>query len=377
MKILMLTSEFAPFRGGIGTYALELARAATALGHDVTVAAPSYNAEQGADDARLPFRVRRFPGGVNRAKDILAKIRWTIALSRRESFDVVHAIDWPFFIPLAMSGYRRTARCLLTFHGTEINMMKRPSRRIILPAIRFWNGWATCIANSRFTGTHLLQSFPALSPDRVRSIPLGVRQPDDVAVIERIPARTALGIDDDDVMMVSLGRVVRRKGLHVTLAALDLLDPALKSRLVWYVVGPENDGDYARGIKDGAAAFGLRAVFTGGIPANDVERALSAADLFCLPAIWGGDGEFEGFGLVYLEAALRGVPSIGTALGGIPDAVIDGVTGKLVTPDDPGALADAIKSLALDSDLRRVMATQARDHARRQTWEKVAEETYR
>jgi endo-1,4-beta-xylanase/phosphatidylinositol alpha-1,6-mannosyltransferase len=121
----------------------------------------------------------------------------------------------------------------------------------------------------------------------------------------------------------------------------------------------------------------MRTVFTGGVPADDVEAILSAADIFCLPAIWGRNGEFEGFGLVYVEAGLRVVPSIGTQLGGIPDAVIDGTSGLLVPPGDADALAEAITKMVGDPALRKRLAEGALAHARASTWTRVAEETYR
>lgn len=376
MKLLLLTSEFSPFRGGIATYTLELAHAAAALGHDVTVAAPDYHADQSKDDAALPFKVIRFPGGPNTARAIAGKAAWTIKHARRHRYDVVHAVDWPFFLPLALSRYRASARCLLTFHGTEINMMRRRSRTIILGLTRFWNGWATCIANSHYTAEHLLKTFAELDPAKVRAIPLGVRAPDDVAPIDRAPARAALALADDDFLMVTLGRVVERKGHHVAAKALELLPPDVQDRLIWYVVGPENDPEYALRIKALTAGSSVRCVFTGGVPAAEVETILSAADLFCLPAVWGRQGEFEGFGLVYLEAGLRGVPSIGTMVGGIPDAVLDGVTGLLIPPDDAAQLAEAITKVKRDPGLRRKLADQALEHARSSTWGKVAEDTY-
>ncbi|WP_419827850.1 glycosyltransferase family 4 protein [Sphingomonas sp.] len=375
MKILMLTSEFPPFRGGISTYARELAEAAAGRGHEVTVAAPAYGGDRTGEDGALPFRVLRFPGGANTPRAILDKIRWTRRLARRERFDVVHAIDWPFFLPLALSRYRRKARALLTFHGTEVNMMRRRSRAVLLKAVRFWSGWATSVTNSRFTAEHLLRTFPELDAATVRAVPLGVRPPEGAAP-DRESARAALGVGADDVLMMTLGRVVERKGHHVLADALRLLPQEVKARLVWHVVGPENDAAYAARIKAAAAETGVRATFAGGLPGPEVERVFAAADLFCLPAVWGRNGEFEGFGLVYVEAGLRGVPAIGTRLGGIPDAVVDGETGLLVPTDDTAALADAIARFVEQPELRRRMGAAARRYAEGMTWARVAELTY-
>lgn len=376
MKLLILAGEFPPFRGGIATYAREIAEAAADLGHDVTVAAPSYFKDNEEADRTYPFRILRFRGGENTASGIVDKAMWTIKLAASEHFDVVHAADWPFFLPVAVSGFRRRARCLITFHGTEINQMHRRSRRIALALVRFWSGWALSIANSRYTADRLRRVFPEQRADRLRAVPLGVRPPRRLAMIKRSVARADIGLVDGDFVLLSLGRVVPRKGHHVTVAAIGNLPEAMRRQIVWYVVGPEIDQDYAARIKSEAAARGVRAIFAGGLPEDALERAFAAADLLCVPSVWGINGEFEGFGLVYIEAGLRGLPSVATTVGGIPDAVIDGETGILVAPDDPVALAHALARLWEDSALRAKMGAAAMDHACAATWTRVAASTY-
>lgn len=377
MKILMLTSEFPPFRGGIATYAAELAGAAAALGHEVTLAAPDYGADQSAEDAARCYRVVRFPGGPNTARAILDKIRWTRRTFRQGDYDIVHAIDWPFFLPLALSRFRGRARCILTFHGTEINMMARPSRRPLLSLLRFWNGWAEYVANSRFTGEHLFRLFPeARARGRLRAVPLGVKLPAGVQTPQRQAARREAELAQDDIGLLTVGRLVERKGHHLLVEAWKRLPDSLRARIVWHVVGPDIDPDYAARVKQAAQEAGMRARFTGPISAERLEGLFAASDLFCLPSIWAADGQFEGFGLVFLEAGLRGVPAVGTLSGGIPDAVIDGQTGLLVPESDVAALATALQRLCEDDALRARLAAQAKAYAENCTWEYVAAQTY-
>lgn len=376
MKIMLLTSEFPPFRGGVATYALEMARAATMLGYRVTVVAPDYGEDLSIADSALPFVVRRFRGGPNSPRALLSKV-WLVArLSLTERPDVVHAVDWPFFLPLALSRFRRTARCVLTFHGTEINMMKRPSRSLLLWATRFWNGWALAVANSRYTAQHLLRTFQVLSPDAVRAISLGVRTDGEIIQHDYTAARKLLSLNKNDFLILTLGRVVSRKGHHVIAEALGIVTSSIRESCIWYVVGPPIDPQYFAQVKATADATGVRAIFTGSLAADQLEQVMAAADLLCVPSVWGSRGEFEGFGLVYLEAGLYGVPSLATPVGGIPDAVIDGETGLLVPPEDPLALATALERLHADSGLRTRLAAGARAHAQSSSWEKVARQTY-
>src|SRR5512135_2474530 len=110
MKILLLTSEFWPVNGGIATYARETALAATRLGAKVTVVAPDYGIATHAEDRRLPYAVRRFSGGPHSRRDVPAKIALVRRILSDQEQDIVHAADWPFFIPLALARRLTDAR---------------------------------------------------------------------------------------------------------------------------------------------------------------------------------------------------------------------------------------------------------------------------
>src|SRR5262245_23477407 len=120
MNILMLTSEFLPATGGIGTYAREMASAASALGARVTVLAPDYARTEASDDRKFSFRTHRFPGGLHSARDLPAKIMLARSAVNAQDYDILHAADWPFFIPVALSRRRTAARVIMTLHGSEI-----------------------------------------------------------------------------------------------------------------------------------------------------------------------------------------------------------------------------------------------------------------
>src|SRR5262245_42833028 len=108
-NILLLTSEFAPAMGGIGTYAREIAAAASRLGAEVTVMAPDYGQQTDDDDRSLPFEVVRFRGGLHSMRDLPRKIMLARRGVRARRYDVIHAADWPFFIPVALSRRRTPA----------------------------------------------------------------------------------------------------------------------------------------------------------------------------------------------------------------------------------------------------------------------------
>ncbi|WP_022676940.1 glycosyltransferase family 4 protein [Novosphingobium sp. B-7] len=377
-RIALLTSEFAPFHGGIGAYARELAVASAESGHTVTVLAPDYGRDCTAIDEALPFTVRRFASGTPTMRGLPRRILETWRLLGRERFDIVHAADWPFFIPLSLARSRlRGARVLLTVHGTEIIYMQAPKRRAMLDAIGFWRPeWAQWIANSSYTANLLLKHFPQIPRATVRAIPLGVAPQWTAGRTERGKARAALNVTDDRIVIVSLGRVVPRKGHRVIADALARLAPGIAARIDWWVIGPRLDDDYAAALDATTRDLAVKTVFFGGLPDTDVRLRLSAADLFCLPGYQDTSGRVEGFGLVFLEAGAYGVPSIATRSGGIPEAVNDGVTGLLVPEHDPAALAEAITELVDDSALRARMGAAAQAKAYAATWNAVMRRSY-
>jgi glycosyltransferase involved in cell wall biosynthesis len=377
MKILLLTSEFAPYCGGIGSYARELALAASELGHDVTVVAPDYHDDQTERDSAFPFAVRRYRGKNPSWSKLPERIGFVRSLAAREEFDVVHAADWPFYLPLALSPFRRKSRCVVTFHGSEINLMRHKRRAIPVAMARFWNGWADYVANSHFTASHLRRTFPQVPIDKVRPIPLGVNADWLRGRIDRDDARTRLRIANDRFVLVSIGRITPRKGHMIVCKALSLLPATISSAIDWRVVGPSFDFAYATALRRAVAESRIDATFHGVLSQGEIEVLLSAADAFCLPGFCDDKQQFEGFGLVYLEAGALGVPSIGAHSGGVSDAILDGKTGILAPPNDPAAVAAAIRLLFENERQRTKLAEGARAHAEKSTWARVALATYR
>ena len=90
---------------------------------------------------------------------------------------------------------------------------------------------------------------------------------------------------------------------------------------------------------------------------------MQRATLFVLSSRKTKDGAEEGFGIVLLEAAACGVPSVATRVGGIPEAVLDGQSGVLCEPDNPSDLAEKIMLLLTDEAFRQRIARQARQMA--------------
>jgi endo-1,4-beta-xylanase/phosphatidylinositol alpha-1,6-mannosyltransferase len=374
IRILILTSEYLPVMGGIGTYARELAAAATDLGAEVTVVAPDYG--QGADDRFSPFKIVRFGGGRHRARDLPAKIRLVRKLLLDHRYDVIHAVDWPFFIPLKLAQGRHKARCLITLHGTEINELAGSYKRSIVRFLKLFDGWAKVVTNSDFTRRLLFERFDVRSPENVVAEPLGVSSFWGEAARPREQTRAELGLSEDAIVLVTVARLTERKGQLTVIDALRLLSPDIAGRCCYLIVGPTYDGDFTQRIHDAQASSGLDVRILGEMADEQVRDIYAASDIFCLVGGPDRSGRVEGFGLVLLEAGAQGLPAIASATGGVPEVVRDAVSGILVPAVDPVKTSEAISALSQRPQWRQKLGTAARRLARDLTWHRCAIATY-
>jgi glycosyltransferase involved in cell wall biosynthesis len=374
LNILLLTSEFAPAMGGIGTYACEIAAAASRLGAEVTVMAPDYAQQTDEADRSLPFEVVRFPGGLHSMRDLPRKILLARRSVRGRSYDVVHAADWPFFVPLALSRWRTPARVLMTVHGTEINETQTPLKRMAIRGAGVFGPRTEVVANSRFTETLFRERFSVKS-GKISAINLGVSEFWFGGRRKRREVRLGYRLPEDRVVMITVARITRRKGHHVTLAALAKLPDNVRSRITWLVIGPDGEADYVAELRRSAAQVACDIRFLGAQTNEDIRDLYTASDLFCLTGLPDMTGRVEGFGLVYLEAGAAGLPSVASEVGGVPDAVLADETGILVPPSVE-SISEAIAELASDRGLRAILGAGASAHARALSWERCAATTY-
>lgn len=173
--------------------------------------------------------------------------------------------------------------------------------------------------------------------------------------------RSRLGLDGGAVVVVYAGRLVAHKGIHVLMAAARAAVPLVPNLHVVILGGtPRHAGeDVVAALRAQADAWGLagRLHLPGHV--DEVESYVADADLAVVPSTCA-----DGCPLAAIEALCLGVPVIGSAIGGLPEIVEDGVDGVLVPPGDASALAGAIVSLAREGDRRRRMTRAALEAAR-------------
>lgn len=186
-----------------------------------------------------------------------------------------------------------------------------------------------------------------ISRHKTLVVPNGI----DVRNFEHLPtkqqAREMLGLSFDRMLIGTVARLDRVKRLDVLLQAMRSLRD-VQTVIVGY--GPERAQLEAMSEQSGLAS---RVRFAG--QQDNVRTWLAAMDMFVLSSDW------EGMPNAVLEAMAAGLPVVATAVGGIPEAVVDGVTGLLVPPRDPTSLAEAITNLLHDPDLRHQMGQAGRE----------------
>jgi len=240
------------------------------------------------------------------------------------------------------------------------------------------------IAVSAGMRADILRSYPAIDPARVPVVHNGI----DLERWTRLDAPDvvrALGIDPDRPSVVFVGRITRQKGLPYLLAAAKLLPPEVQ--LVLCAGAPDTPEILAE-VQAGVAD--LQSTRSGVVwieqllSQPDLAAVLSAATVFVCPSV------YEPLGIVNLEAMACGAPVVGTATGGIPEVVADGLTGRLVpieqaddgtgTPLDPPAfiraLADALTDVVSDPAGARLMGEAGRLRAEAEfSWDSIAART--
>jgi glycosyltransferase involved in cell wall biosynthesis len=168
----------------------------------------------------------------------------------------------------------------------------------------------------------------------------------------------------DGSFLLAVGRLVPQKGFDVLLDAFAALTAVPDFRWDLVIAG---DGTERRTLEVRARRLGVaeRVRFAGRTNRSETVALFRDAALFALPS------RLEPFGIVNLEAMAAGTPVVATRVGGVPEVVEDGVTGMLVAPDEPHALAGAIRRLHDDAGLRARLSEAGIARAQRRDWSAV------
>ena len=370
-KKIIITHEFAPFRGGVATYCAEAARAAVALGQagEVEVWTPG----SGGPAWEEGVRVVRLGGKPSLRLGNLLRFAAAIFRRRAELRDgrvILASVGAQLiFLQFHRLGLLRGIEAMPLFHGSEI-LRYEQSRSLNAPAKRWLAARPAIFAASRHVRRLLLESGLLPVGKEVTVAPCGLRG--DLRARAEIvqPEAPAQG---GPVRVLTLARLHPRKGQLDTVRALAALPAAVRSGLVYQLGGGLDGGGaaYFHEVEQACRKGGVPLDYLGEIPDERLAETYAQCDLYVMSSRT-LPRSVEGFGMTYLEAGAFGKPVIGYRTGGVAEAVREGESGLLVDEGDIAALTAALEKLVGDAALRRAMGEAGRAHAQARTWDEAA-----
>lgn len=381
----MITKEYPPeIYGGAGVHVAELV---SALRRDIDVTVRAFGAPR---DEEGTFAYRA-PESLSAANPALQTLGTDLEIvSAIAGADVVHSHTWYANFAGHLASQLHGIPHVLTAHSLE---PLRPWKAEQLGGgyavssgiekLAYENA-AAVIAVSAGMRADILRSYPQVDPARVRVIHNGIdverwRPVQDPAFL------SSIGMDPDRPSVVFVGRITRQKGLPYLLQAARLLPPEVQLILC---AGAPDTPEIMAEVQEGVRL--LQQTREGVVwiermlPRDELSAILAAATTFVCPSV------YEPLGIVNLEAMACGAAVVGTATGGIPEVVDDGVTGRLVpieqvqdgtgTPTDSDRfvadLAAVLTEVATNPARAREYGEAGRERARTQfSWGAIADET--
>jgi len=227
------------------------------------------------------------------------------------------------------------------------------------------------IANSKFTVGELEKL--RINKSKIHLINPGVDVEKFRPGLSIADLRQTIGLKGAQLLLLSVGRLSRRKGFDTVIRCLEIL--SLKGIDTHYaIIGIGEDQQYLEALARDLNVSG-RTHFLGHVSSDDLPRWYNACDLFVMPNRDVG-GDTEGFGLVFLEAAACGKASLAGCAGGTAEAVIHEVTGMRVDGDSVSGVADALRTLLDDEELRLRLGRAGRSRVLADlSWDQVAKRT--
>ncbi|HEV2767893.1 MAG TPA: glycosyltransferase [Acidimicrobiales bacterium] len=384
MRIAMVSEHASPLAvlggvdaGGQNVHVADLARALGRLGAEVVV-------HTRRDDPALPRRVQFAPNvtvdhvdagpAIPVPKDRLLPFMPAFARElsvawRRDRPDVVHSHFWMSGLAALWAARPLELPLAHTYHALGVVKRRNQGRHDTSPPARMGAERMLAGAVDRVVATTADEAFElaqlGADLDRITVVPCGV----DLAHFR--PEGPVEVLPPGRRRVVVLSRLVERKGIGNVIAALAEVPGVELVVAGGPPAGMVDDDVEAQRFRAMATSLGVadRVELLGAVSREHVPALLRSADVVaCCP--W-----YEPFGLVAVEAMACGVPVVASAVGGLGENVVDGVTGLLVPPRQPRRIAEALAAVLGDDERRRAMGMAGRRRAERFGWERVAEQT--
>ncbi|GAB6162472.1 GDP-mannose-dependent alpha-(1-6)-phosphatidylinositol monomannoside mannosyltransferase [Desulfothermus naphthae] len=321
---------------------------------------------------RLPFKITGWGIDLNFFKNLWKMIQ-VFKRIRSSNPIVVHCVKAiPETVSILFIKYvlKQKLKIITYAHGEEF-LIAKTSRQLKWLTKLALNCSDLVIANS-YSTKGLASSF--YDESKIKVVHLGVdfvRY--QLSHVKRETWRKNWGFAKDTIILITMARMEPRKNHGMVLRALaELRKEGLP---LAYVIGGE--GEEEERLRQLSMDLGIQpwVKFLGQISEEDKIKSFCAADIHIMPSIHVGS-MIEGFGIVFMEAAAAGLPSIAGNVGGQPEAVIYGKTGLVIDGRDVEQIKGAVKRLALNSEERIQMGNEARKWAKEHDWSNIVKKIY-
>jgi len=365
-RVILLARTYPPEIGGVAAYGESVARSLAERGAEVFVLTPRQGGEVKQEAARLqvvPMPVRR-----NRLLNLIGQLAFFYGFQRKMRIPVVLCGYWiPMGIIAWAASFLTSYRYGVFIYGADL--WGYPSRWERWLMKRCFRRAARLLPITRFTAEQLREKWQALggargaspSPlERITVVPCTIepRLLETYRLPEGTDAKATLALQGKQVLLTA-STLGWRKGHRFVVEAMGQLVQEFPDLMYVYT----GEGPAREAIEEEIRRLGLEKHVraAGFVDRQTLMKYYQAADLFVMVSYNPDDpADYEGFGIVYLEAAYWGVPSVAARFAGPEEVVEDGLTGVLVDPRDPEQLAEALRGLLRDPQARTRLGAAAR-----------------
>lgn len=350
MKILLVTMEWPPFKGGVANYYCNLAQELAKNGVDICVLTTKQNEV---------FTLSETPNLKVYTEPFLFRLLWPSWLKlyfkiknivKKEHPDIIWVGQ---VLPVGEAAYLASKQFNIPYfvsaHGMDILLPQKNAKQDKILRKILANS-ALITANSEFT-KHELKNLE-VSEEKIAVI----HPCPHITPTENLSSQKPLNDFKEKYklqnkkVLLTVGRLVKRKGHHLVIKAMPALLQSFPN-LVYLIAGSGQEKSSLMSLAE-KLQLSDKVVLLSDLGDEKLKLCYQSADIFVMPNI-DLPGDIEGFGLVYLEAALFGLPSIAGKSGGVGEAVIDTQTGLLANSNDGSDLLAKITELLTNEELRK------------------------